>query len=1030
MSATTRPPFPYAGVAEDYWTPPALWHWSDEGAALAWTKGRATLAFTEQLAPVLERLAEDGLPPLPALLILFAHHRGWPERGRPERAALVELAEKTAGARRKGKGASTEAVAYAARWGLAEGWPEERERIAGARKPLLAAWVKVLDALDRLVASRDASPNATRDAAREVPALTPAFAHALCAPVSDWRLSPAESLEAVRRFHEATAVLAEPENRSLHAAPEVVEQGILFLYRALVEEPHARGGDAFALARRRMETGLEGAPALRVEEDVIPPALLARALMRAATTETEAGRVLRLARSMTPAARLPRLPETTRDWAAGGYSGVVNRGDPDKLILSELAHDDLMLAARVAHNEALYLRPEPPAKPHRPACRILLDTTVRMWGLPRLFGLAAALALAGTLDRRATVEAYASGPRAPELVDPLTPEGIEEILRRLLPARHAGAAAARFLAEPGDAQRVLITAEASWRDTDFQKQLPGEIPPESYVMTLERDGRFRLRRFGMAGQPLREARFDPEALLAPAGASLEAGARKEAPPVAPLPRKALRWPEIFTRPVFPLRSAQQKPPLLADHREDVGLVGWTQDRMLILWEARNQKGWGRHPRVLSASIPEGKILSIHIAGSNLRGMRQEDPLCIHLLQRRNGDQYPWLLTVDVFNETQRAVRLQGEAHTIQPKTIAWLREAVAFADQSMRLWIFGFSNGDLLSQTQVSLERHLHGRYWREIRDGQAMIVGISDRYKLREAPLPRAIQRADLRSIHDTRDGRRIYSTKQGIALGFSNEDLLWLDETSNTKTLNIQYHQLSNTLLRLVQSTGGLSSNTEWQSGCLDQVREGPFQFTPHRLPPWATGRVSPDPDRDFIARVMSSFGTGHTLHNPSRIPGIRLCQGQIHLFRRRKGRARLKVYRLAGPIANDPKRANCILHESRDLGREAEPPGWREMSPFAPVAQRQPQGYSPAGLYHAELPGGQQAWLDSRGMLHLMPADASAPQLTIPLTADCNATTACWLSDNHFFGNEAWFERGTKMEAVAFGRIWRAALGGEGR
>ena len=81
----------------------------------------------------------------------------------------------------------------------------------------------------------------------------------------------------------------------------------------------------------------------------------------------------------------------------GGVADITNRGPLDRLLLSELAHDDLTLAARVALNEALYLRREPPMREPPGALGLLLDSGVRLWGIPRVLATAVALALIAVL---------------------------------------------------------------------------------------------------------------------------------------------------------------------------------------------------------------------------------------------------------------------------------------------------------------------------------------------------------------------------------------------------------------------------------------------------------------------------------------------------------------------------------------------------------------------------------------------------------------------------------------------------------
>ena len=50
--------------------------------------------------------------------------------------------------------------------------------------------------------------------------------------------------------------------------------------------------------------------------------------------------------------QLPRAVIDPDELPLGGVSDITNRGDWDKLLLSELAHDDLTLTARLANNVA------------------------------------------------------------------------------------------------------------------------------------------------------------------------------------------------------------------------------------------------------------------------------------------------------------------------------------------------------------------------------------------------------------------------------------------------------------------------------------------------------------------------------------------------------------------------------------------------------------------------------------------------------------------------------------------------------
>jgi hypothetical protein len=103
--------------------------------------------------------------------------------------------------------------------------------------------------------------------------------------------------------------------------------------------------------------------------------------------DVELGGLARLALNLMAAVHLPRPVADREELPLGGVSDITNRGALDRLLVSELANDDLTLAVRIAVNEALYLRREmPPRNPPRQRF-VLLDAGIRMWGVPRVFSL-------------------------------------------------------------------------------------------------------------------------------------------------------------------------------------------------------------------------------------------------------------------------------------------------------------------------------------------------------------------------------------------------------------------------------------------------------------------------------------------------------------------------------------------------------------------------------------------------------------------------------------------------------------------
>lgn len=78
----------------------------------------------------------------------------------------------------------------------------------------------------------------------------------------------------------------------------------------------------------------------------------------------------------------------------GGFSDLTNKGEYDRLLLSEYANDDLVLMSRLANNEALYLLREIPPARHELKRILLIDVSLKTWGTPKAIAFATMLAIA------------------------------------------------------------------------------------------------------------------------------------------------------------------------------------------------------------------------------------------------------------------------------------------------------------------------------------------------------------------------------------------------------------------------------------------------------------------------------------------------------------------------------------------------------------------------------------------------------------------------------------------------------------
>jgi len=78
----------------------------------------------------------------------------------------------------------------------------------------------------------------------------------------------------------------------------------------------------------------------------------------------------------------------------GGISDLTNKGDFDKLLISEFANDDDVFMSRVANHEALYIQREVPPESDDFFRTILIDASLKNWGTPKILAFASAIGIA------------------------------------------------------------------------------------------------------------------------------------------------------------------------------------------------------------------------------------------------------------------------------------------------------------------------------------------------------------------------------------------------------------------------------------------------------------------------------------------------------------------------------------------------------------------------------------------------------------------------------------------------------------
>lgn len=198
----------------------------------------------------------------------------------------------------------------------------------------------------------------------------------------------------------------------------------------------------------------------------------------------------RIARNLLPVLNIPMHSLASGDQPIGGISDITNRGSYDKLLLSELAQDELLLTARLVNNEALYFRrEEPPQHPERRKI-ILIDSTIKMWGIPRVFAISAALAFARNSKHADEIDAYVLGADVFEEVTLSEKKGVIHALERLHHGLHAGIALELAISRVGETANeiVLITEEKQLKSPAFHASFDKVRQQLSFLIMLNREG--------------------------------------------------------------------------------------------------------------------------------------------------------------------------------------------------------------------------------------------------------------------------------------------------------------------------------------------------------------------------------------------------------------------------------------------------------------------------------------------------------------------------------------------------------------
>ncbi|WP_254514002.1 aminoglycoside phosphotransferase family protein [Anatilimnocola floriformis] len=866
-------------AARSYLAPPRpeFWHWDDEQSAIAWLDG-PTITLRQELAVVLASQPNSGrgLPELTVvLLILSACRESWHASRTALERALEDL--------------------YPAS-GLPRG---------------------VVEVLDRLEDVHKVARDLFQTAQRKSELLWYLFAD-----------QPNRETD-VETADEIVELLAKPalQLENLGRKPADLWHTFMSLRSALERfDPD----EFLAWCDTGLEQEVKPAP-LEVE---YTSGQRVRMLLTELNDDEELGGVARLARQLLAAIALPRPLAEPDDLPLGGVSDIANRGALDRLLLSELAYDDLTLAVRIATGEALYYRRETPPKSPPLRRMIVLDSGLRQWGVPRVFITSVGLALAAAGDERLAIEAYRA--RGEELVevDLTRKDGLQQQLAALETDLHLGKALPaiqQLQLKNADGENlpsdvVLVTSDDALADEEFRKQLRAANLDGAWIAAINRAGRVRLMELGLREMVLkRECRFDLAEILTPA--------RK---PLVPLVTGDGKLPAFCRLKEVPLRIPHDLSIERAWSIGDQGVLAIYKDYRLTWW---TDTVIG--PQQLADNMPRGRVLWADSVSEHAPYRAVVGTLSVR-----------GLYALQVWpGERDVSVALLKHNHQEQFTTVTATAEHI-FLIGPHRAVAFAWS-GEELATCKV-VDRHLGGRYF--LRNGTQFVgaitvrgdkIGLTAGYTLKSTPAHQILGIAGEREVPQVIrcDGYAIDLISGHASQLITGHTLpvTLLAQSRDNRTLVLQDKDRKQVVVRLDKL------------GCR-QVWGDPAYFA-----------------EEHVAKFM-----GSKVNLRQHFHGIYVTARGDLALRSRKG---LELTLDALPRMR-----------WRDSGRsEVRQP---QLRPFANVDA--PSGYL---LQRATWDDGSQAWLDSRGLLHLRSSNPQVAELTLILQ---DGETAGWSSTHGLFGS----------------------------
>lgn len=188
--------------------------------------------------------------------------------------------------------------------------------------------------------------------------------------------------------------------------------------------------------------------------------------------------------------KIPMRHLSPGDQPIGGISDMTNKGDFNRMLLSEFANEDEVFMNRVANNEALYIQREIPPEENIFERIILIDTSLKNWGTPKVLAFASAIAVIKHPKAHSECKVFALG----QTIIPISLDKVEEVvenLNQVSPVLEVSETLEKFFNEEHkekDVEVFFITNQENLANQNLQKIIHENRDRLKFLVTTSSDG--------------------------------------------------------------------------------------------------------------------------------------------------------------------------------------------------------------------------------------------------------------------------------------------------------------------------------------------------------------------------------------------------------------------------------------------------------------------------------------------------------------------------------------------------------------